>query len=65
LQLQEIGTLDVDLRKEVVNLRETNRNLLDKSDELMKQLESTENEYLWQIKLSEKAAVKIKDFRGE
>jgi len=36
-----------------------------KSDELIKQLESTENEYLWQIKLSEKAAEKIQTYRDE
>ena len=51
--------MDVDLRKEVVILREQNHVLTGKSDELIKQLESTENEYLWQIKLSEKAADKI------
>lgn len=60
-----MGTNDVTLRKEVIALRAENVILQDKSQELMKQLESTESEYLWQIKLSERAAEKIQLFREE
>lgn len=42
-----MGTNDVTLRKEVIALRAENVILQDKSQELMKQLESTESEYLW------------------
>ena len=42
-----MGSKDESLKKEVIALRAENVTLQDKSNALVKQLESTESEYLW------------------